>query len=60
MGGREKEQNSFSPELKNDDQASLLTEHLSKAFPCINQTVIFTKLGLTAGKSFPGAGVKLS
>lgn len=60
MGGREEELNSFKPEDKNNNQASLLTEHLSKACPCTNPTFLFIKLGLIAGKSLPGTGVKLS
>ena len=59
MGGREEELNSFKPEDKNN-QASLLTEHLSKARPCTNPTVLFIKLGLIASKSLPGTRVKLS
>lgn len=53
MGGREEELNSFKPEDKNNNQASLLTEHLSKARPYINPTVLFIKLGLLLANLSP-------
>lgn len=43
----------------NNNQSSPLPEHLLKALSCVNQSVIFIKLGLNAGKYFLGTGVKL-